>query len=270
MLPIELLTIIIKYYLTTLCCSSELINIYAEVLKLLPNMKEHVSQTTIEIIMKELLKEDILLDHTFRYLCDYTKERSEDDLNFLHLCFRFIIDHESFSNLIVIHENVKNKYHNIFRDTDYYSLKKTNNKFERDLFYWCQFVTQRRFSSCDEIIVGAATYGSIQSLQMMLYHGASINTTDYLGRTPLIQAIMSNHKINRKPAHGERLNVIKFLLDQPGININYVSMSVGKYPQTCALSEAVNNGDIEVVNLLIQKGVDLNIKMCCTRMLTYQ
>ena len=85
--------------------------------------------------------------------------------------------------------------------------------------------------------------GDADTVKTLLERGADVNFTDFIGRTPLMEAAQSGHE-----------NVVKLLLEK-GANVN----SKDKFGQS-SLSLAAEKGHQGVVRLLLEKGADIDSK----------
>lgn len=89
----------------------------------------------------------------------------------------------------------------------------------------------------------AAYHNNADVSKLLVNRGADVNSQDNKGATPLIIAAQNDCK-----------DVVKFLLDQPNIKVNNV------FCGNTALMYAVNNCNVFVVEQLMNKGADLNVK----------
>jgi len=90
-----------------------------------------------------------------------------------------------------------------------------------------------------------AVFGDVKSIQLMLAHGADVNATDPLGRTPLMYAAVSETK---------PLAVVKILVKN-GANVNAkdTHKNSGDSDST-VLDIAKRNGESEIVKFLLASG----------------
>lgn len=95
----------------------------------------------------------------------------------------------------------------------------------------------------------AAEAGHQQMIQLLLSHGAHTDTPDRYGRTPLSYAAEAGHE-----------STVTFLLSC-GQAIDPDSQSTsGPFPGRTPLSWAAGKGRIKVVEALLKRGVDVNLK----------
>jgi ankyrin repeat protein len=89
----------------------------------------------------------------------------------------------------------------------------------------------------------ATRMGHLGIIEALVRRGADLNGEDYSQNTPLIEA-----------ANGGHIDVVKFLLKQPGINVNAADMG-----GETALYIAAEKGYLEIVMLLVGcSDIDIN------------
>ena len=97
----------------------------------------------------------------------------------------------------------------------------------------------------DKTLLRAVEQGNASQVLTLLQAGAEVGTTSANGRTPLMVAVLFGH--------GE---IARSLLDA-GADPNQVTSSE-ENPQRTALLVAVHNGRTDLVELLAQRGADVN------------
>ncbi|MBA8667897.1 ankyrin repeat domain-containing protein [Holosporaceae bacterium 'Namur'] len=95
----------------------------------------------------------------------------------------------------------------------------------------------------DEIVLRGAELGRLNEIKKALAKGADINTTG-VGEWGVLHSAVSI----------KRDDIVKFLLSQPGINVN-----IRDYHGNTPLHTAADSGYTEIVKLLLAKGADVNL-----------
>lgn len=97
-------------------------------------------------------------------------------------------------------------------------------------------------------LMAASSRGNVKLISELISKGARLNTQDYSGWCALYQAISGRH-----------YNAVKYILEK-GANVNIkLHGSLEQYnPGFTSLHFAVESGDLDICNLLIQYGAKVN------------
>tara|TARA_Y100001970_G_scaffold268653_1_gene360190 strand:- start:1499 stop:2251 length:753 start_codon:yes stop_codon:yes gene_type:complete len=100
-------------------------------------------------------------------------------------------------------------------------------------------------SSDEKLLFSAARNGDLDKVKNALSNGADVNAKNSNGTTALIRA----------SAYG-RKEIVSYLLEQPDIDMNATDTPVG----WTALLYGILNNRPDIVEILLKKGVDVNVK----------
>lgn len=98
------------------------------------------------------------------------------------------------------------------------------------------------------ILLDAVMRGNLDMVRYLVESGANITVTDDYGRTALMNAVIF-----------KRLDIVKYLIEEKGMDIDAKNI-YGHTAIVCLFNETNEEGTFEVLEYIIEKGADVNIR----------